>query len=108
MKDPIRDSIKDAALIILSITSILLFLVCMKVRIENNSTKPVQIGDRLVVEDITLFNEVKLVPEEQSIETSLPPQLIWNADDEGIPAVGGKIVVEQIEGNKFYLVPEGE
>ncbi len=31
---------------------------------------------------------------------------IWNADDEGLPAVGEDVTIESIDGDTIYLVPK--
>jgi hypothetical protein len=31
---------------------------------------------------------------------------IWNADDEGVPPVGGEVIIEMIEGDTIYLIPK--
>lgn len=76
-----------------------------RITLEYHTKEKAQVGDIVVIEAID-EDGIHLVPQDQSNEiTSIKPQLIWNADDEGIPAVGGLIKVEMIEGNKFYLIP---
>lgn len=77
-----------------------------KIILEYHTKEKAQIGDILVLEAIEDNGTIHIVPQDQSNEiTSHVPQLIWNADDEGIPAVGGLIKVEMIEKDKYYLIP---
>lgn len=79
------------------------------VTIEYHTDTRPQVGDILVLEDIDSNGAIHIVPQEQSNQTtSIIPRLIWNADDEGIPGVNGLIKVEQIDGDKYYLIPADE
>lgn len=77
-----------------------------KVILEYHTVGKAEVGDILVLEAIDDDGTIHIVPEDQSNENIVRhPQFIWNADEEGVPGVDGLIKVEQVDDNKYYLVP---